>query len=175
MVEFMEGLHVASKSLKEGVTDPVSVIAGCDMFMRFITNTSHNITNLEACRERIISRGEKFVDDAPQRRENAAEIGLKFIKDGTTILIHSYSRVVMQLLRRAAAEDKRFNVLVTESRPSTKGQQAVDELTKYDIPAQLIPDAAVGHFIDRVDMVLVGAEGVVENGGLINQVPHTNY
>ncbi len=43
-------------------------------------------------------------------------------------------------------------------------------MTAKDIPAQMILDAAVGYFIEKVDMVLVGAEGVVENGGLINQI-----
>jgi len=38
------------------------------------------------------------------------------------------------------------------------------------IPTTIILDAAVGYVIDKVDMVLVGAEGVVENGGLINQI-----
>lgn len=36
--------------------------------------------------------------------------------------------------------------------------------------ATLIMDGAVGYIMDQVDLVLVGAEGVVENGGLINQV-----
>ena len=34
----------------------------------------------------------------------------------------------------------------------------------------MILDAAVGYFMGRMDLVLVGAEGVVENGGIINQV-----
>ena len=34
----------------------------------------------------------------------------------------------------------------------------------------MILDAAVGYIIEKVDMVLVGAEGVVESGGIINQV-----
>lgn len=49
----------------------------------------------------------------------------------------------------------------------------MDILRKSGIPATLILDAAVGYFIEKVDMVLVGAEGVVENGGVINQVYNT--
>jgi translation initiation factor 2B subunit (eIF-2B alpha/beta/delta family) len=29
---------------------------------------------------------------------------------------------------------------------------------------------AVGYFIGKVDMVMVGAEGICENGGLVNQI-----
>lgn len=33
-------------------------------------------------------------------------------------------------------------------------------------------DSAVGYIMDKVDMVFVGAEGVVENGGIVNKVRH---
>jgi translation initiation factor eIF-2B subunit alpha len=33
----------------------------------------------------------------------------------------------------------------------------------------LIVDSAVGHFMDKIDLVLVGAEGIVENGGIVNK------
>lgn len=38
------------------------------------------------------------------------------------------------------------------------------------IPVTVVLDSAVGYIMGKVDFVLVGAEGVVENGGLINQV-----
>lgn len=34
----------------------------------------------------------------------------------------------------------------------------------------MILDAAVGYMMEKVDLVLVGAEGVVESGGIINRV-----
>lgn len=37
------------------------------------------------------------------------------------------------------------------------------------IPVCLIPDAGVGYVIHKVDKVLLGAEGVAESGGVINQ------
>ena len=43
-------------------------------------------------------------------------------------------------------------------------------LRAKNIPCQVILDAAVGYFMSQVDLVLVGAEGVVENGGLVNQI-----
>lgn len=95
---------------------------------------------------------------------------MDFIQDNTTVMIHSYSRVVMMLLLKAAALNRRFRVLVTEARPTSRGYQAAQNLRKNGIPTTVILDAAVGHYIEKVDMVLVGAEGVVENGGIINQV-----
>lgn len=38
------------------------------------------------------------------------------------------------------------------------------------IPTTIILDSAVGYFMEQIDMVIVGAEGVVENGGIVNSV-----
>ena len=38
------------------------------------------------------------------------------------------------------------------------------------IPITLIPDSAVGAVMEGVDLCLVGAEGVMENGGIVNKV-----
>ena len=132
-----------------------------------------------------------MVEQFASHREKAAEKGLRFIKDddvGThlsisyhqtsthipvanqVILVHSYSRVVMKLLHRASQTSKRFKVFVTESRPSGSGEKVVRELRQANIPAELISDAAVGYVIEQVDYVIVGAEGVTQNGGVINQV-----
>jgi len=45
-------------------------------------------------------------------------------------------------------------------------------LKALDIPCTLILDSAVGYIMERVDMVMVGAECVVESGGIINKVIH---
>jgi translation initiation factor eIF-2B subunit alpha len=84
--------------------------------------------------------------------------------------MHSYSRVVMTLLLRAAACNKRFTVLVTEARPNSRGYDAAKTLQQNDIPATVILDSAIGYYMGKVDMVLSGGEGVVENGGIVNQI-----
>lgn len=43
-------------------------------------------------------------------------------------------------------------------------------LEKCGVPCTVILDSAVGYIMEQVDMVMVGAEGVVESGGIINKV-----
>ena len=43
-------------------------------------------------------------------------------------------------------------------------------LNKMGIPTTLIMDSAVSHYLHKVDAVLVGAEAVVENGGIVNKI-----
>lgn len=44
------------------------------------------------------------------------------------------------------------------------------ELENLNIPCTLILDSAVGYIMESIDMVMMGAEGVVESGGIINKI-----
>ena len=46
----------------------------------------------------------------------------------------------------------------------------VRELEDAGVPYTLILDASIGYIMSEIDYVLVGAEGVVESGGIINRV-----
>ncbi|CAG8489328.1 12406_t:CDS:2 [Ambispora gerdemannii] len=168
--EFMESLKNASQTLKSSTRNSISLSAGTDLFLRFVTRTSHDVTNLDACKEHLMNSGKVLVEKAAAVRHKIAELGVQFIKDDAVILIHAYSRVVTLLLQRAAKYNKRFKVYVTESRPTSLGVRSSKILRKAGIPATVILDTAVGYIIDKVDAVFVGAEGVVENGGLINAI-----
>jgi hypothetical protein len=56
----------------------------------------------------------------------------------------------------------------TEGRPDNTGPKVAKELLAAGIPVTLILDSGVGFIMEKVDMLLVGAEGVVESGGIIN-------
>ena len=118
----------------------------------------------------LVERGNTFVERAYKCRDRIADLALEFIQDGSTILVHSLSKVVTILLLRAAAANRRFRVYVTESKPTSQGFEAVRILQQHGILASVILDSAVGFYIGSSDIVLVGAEGVVENGGVVNQV-----
>ncbi|KAK9729757.1 translation initiation factor eIF-2B subunit alpha [Basidiobolus ranarum] len=170
MSEFMQMLEEASLSLKTSTRNSISLSAGCDLYMRFVTRTIHDLSDFEACKNHLIARGKLFKEKATDCRKSIASLGCQFIKDDETILIHSFSRVVMLLLLKAASQNKRFRVYVTESRPLCKGLEAAKVLREAGIPTTIILDTAVGYIMEKVDAVFVGAEGVVENGGVINQI-----
>ncbi|KAI8929022.1 hypothetical protein BC831DRAFT_423045 [Entophlyctis helioformis] len=164
----MKHLDVQANALKELPENRISMIAGCDLFFRFVTRHPAE-SDFEPWKAKIVQLGESMVQNCQSHRTSAAMSGVKFIKEDSVILVHSYSRVVMMLLKLAFAQC-RFKVIVTDAKPSDSGRRAVAELRGEGIPAALINDAAVGTVIGKVDMVLVGAEGVVQNGGIINQV-----
>ncbi|KAL0965751.1 hypothetical protein UPYG_G00285240 [Umbra pygmaea] len=48
-------------------------------------------------------------------------------------------------------------------------RQMAEALKRLNVSITVVLDAAVGSVL-KVDLVLVGAEGVVENGGIINKI-----
>lgn len=168
MAEFLaiiqSGIHV----LKSSVPNAISLSAGCDLFLRYILRSVEDPRDFDACRAHLLTHGRLFVDRAKSSRWAIAQFGKDLIRDGSVVLLHSYSRVVTALLSNAAENNIRFQCIILETSPSMTGLITARILRSKGIPCSVIPDNAVGYVMAKVDMVLVGAEGVVENGGIIN-------
>uniref|UniRef100_A0A3Q3K1U1 Translation initiation factor eIF2B subunit alpha n=1 Tax=Monopterus albus TaxID=43700 RepID=A0A3Q3K1U1_MONAL len=147
----------------------VAVSSGGELFLRFISLTSLEHQDLSRCKKVMEERGEFFLKKISMSRSKVAKLCHTFIKDGAKILTHSYSRVVLRVLEKAAGDKKRFSVYVTESQPDSAGSMA-EALRKLNVPVTVVLDAAVGYVLEKVDLVIVGAEGVVESGGIINKI-----
>ncbi|KAF7057652.1 hypothetical protein CFC21_064864 [Triticum aestivum] len=112
----------------------------------------------------------KKASDKLKARKTIAMLSQDFISDGCTMLVHGYSRVVLEILKLAASNRKLFRVLCTEGRPDRTGLRMSNELAALGIPVKVLIDSAVAYSMDEVDMVFVGADGVVESGGIINMM-----
>lgn len=167
-----EELRKATEEMKKADCSITSVQSGCELFQRFITLTGAlDQSNIKECKDIMKKRGEIFLRKLQEARPKIAKLGAPFILDGQKILTHSKSRVVLQTLREAAlTSKKRFHVFITESYPDQSGVLMRNELLKLNISSTLILDSAMGYVMESVDLVLVGAEGVVESGGIINKV-----
>ncbi|XP_012268409.1 translation initiation factor eIF-2B subunit alpha [Athalia rosae] len=150
---------------------PVTGIAsGCELFLRFITLATLDTPSFADCKGIMIQRGKLFYEKLFAARGKVAKLAAQFIIDGSRVLTHSKSRVVLQTMREAAASNKRFEVYVTTSSPDNSGEEMCRDLTSLEVPCTLILDSAMGYVMEQVDMVMVGAEGVAESGGIINKV-----
>jgi translation initiation factor eIF-2B subunit alpha len=147
----------------------ISLAASMDVFLLYVTRVATRMafeTNLHA---EIVERAEKFVKLYISSRDKIASVGSQFVRDGSTVLVHGYSRVVLSLLINAA-KTCNFTVLVTEGRPVGAGCKVMEKLKESNIECEIILDSAVAYSMQRVDLCLVGAEGVVESGGVVNML-----
>ncbi|NXC42397.1 EI2BA factor, partial [Penelope pileata] len=177
--ETMQGLRSSLRDAIDTlsrVDSSVAVNSGGELFLRFISLTSLEYSDYSKCKEIMIERGEIFLRKVSLSRNKIAKLCHPFVRDGARILTHAYSRVVLRVLEAAVESKKRFSVYVTESQPDQAGQvflnlqKMAKALRKLNIPVTVILDAAVGYIMEKVDLVLVGAEGVVESGGIINKI-----
>ncbi|CAH2006304.1 unnamed protein product [Acanthoscelides obtectus] len=172
-----ETVQELETNLKDGInvmknTDyPVTAInSGCELFLRFITLAALDTRCFSDCKKIMLDRGHLFIKKLDEARGKIVKLASKFIEDGSKVLTHSRSRVVLQALRKAHKQNKRFEVFVTISAPDNSGKQMCKELQAEGIPCTLILDSAVGYIMEQVHFIMVGAEGVVESGGIVNKV-----
>ncbi|KAJ0008230.1 hypothetical protein Pint_28973 [Pistacia integerrima] len=124
--------------------------------MRYVTRTSAlECEDFNSAKSRLIERAEKFGEISYEARRIIAMLSQDFIFDGCTILVHRFSRVVLEVLKTAAQNKKLFRVFCTEGRPDRTGLRLSNELAKLDVPVKLLIDSAVAYTMDEVDMVFV--------------------
>lgn len=159
------------KNIDVGMRASVSLDSGTDLFLRYVTRCYLEFRDFDELKAQLVERGEAFADKSLRSRAKIAELGQNFVRDGATVLVHGFSRVVLALLVRAAnVGNKNFNVIATEGRPDGSGCLMARLLVEAGIPVEIIADTAVAHMMEQIDLVLVGAEAVVESGGTINAI-----
>mgnify|MGYP003318312755 CR=1 FL=1 len=102
MMGLEKDLLDASRALQKSNETSIALRAACELFMRYVTRTSTlDSDNLQGVRAHLIDRGNKFAEISSNARATITQLGGRFIRDGTTVLIHGISRVVIALLQHA--------------------------------------------------------------------------
>jgi eIF-2B alpha/beta/delta-like uncharacterized protein len=127
------------------------------------------VVDLEEARRRTRDAARGFREELVSRGEQIAHQALGVILPGSTLLTHSRSSTVLRALLHARSEGGDFEVVCTESRPLYEGRAVAEELSKRHIPTTVIIDAGVAEVMERVDLVVVGADAVSPDG-LVNKV-----
>lgn len=191
--ETLDLLEKSTTHLKNSIPNPIGLSAGTDLFQRYLITTLQRPGQLgpagdfNAIRAHLLSNGRLFIRRAKESRDKIATFGRGFVRDGSTVLTNGGSRVVASLLQKAADEKGgpsavRFRVIYVLS--STKGGsiesshgntepeglETVRALREKGVPVATIPESAVAYALGKADIVIVGAEGVVENGGIVSRM-----
>jgi translation initiation factor eIF-2B subunit alpha len=176
--ETLDLVKTQSDYLKSRIPNSISLSAGTDLFQRYMISSlkPSSTGNFETVRQHLLSNGRLFVSRAKAGRERIAAYGQHFVRDGSVVLTHGGSRVVGTLLGKAAETSKtggnvRFKVIyVMNGARVSESQAVVSSLRAKGVPVATISEGAVGYAMGKVNLVIVGAEGVVENGGFISRL-----
>jgi len=177
MMQLQDELREASEQMMASFSQSTSgrshiaLKSGCELFLKYITRTFLELPDFEECKQAILERGQRFQMISLAARDRIAAQAAAFVPNNGTVLTHGYSRVVANILLEAAKKaNKHFDLIVLEGRPDAAGVKAAQFYVQKGIPVRLCLDAAMGTIMEQVDVVLVGAEAIAENGGVINKV-----
>jgi translation initiation factor eIF-2B subunit alpha len=176
--ETLDLVKSQSDYLKSRIPNSISLSAGTDLFQRYMISSlkPSSTGSFDSVKQHLLSNGRLFVSRAKAGRERIAGYGRGFVRDGSTVLTHGGSRVVGALLGKAAEASAsggnvRFKVIyVMNDAASSESRAVVSSLRAKGVPVATISEGAVGYAMGKVDLVIVGAEGVVENGGIISRL-----
>ncbi|MFH1055947.1 MAG: S-methyl-5-thioribose-1-phosphate isomerase [Candidatus Altiarchaeota archaeon] len=101
-----------------------------------------------------------------------AEIGAGLVEEGDVILTICNSTTVVNVLRKAWSDGKRFKVYACETRPRLQGHITAKDLAAGGVDVTLIVDSAAYHTMlhKGVRKVMVGADTVYANGDVVNKI-----
>ena len=112
--------------------------------------------------------------------EAIARHGASLINDKTTILTHCNTGslatgsvgTALGAIEKAHADGKEIFVYADETRPRFQGALTAWELGKAGIKHKVICDSAAGYLMGRgtVEMVMVGADRIAQNGDTANKI-----
>jgi translation initiation factor eIF-2B subunit delta len=92
------------------------------------------------------------------------------LKNLKSVITLSRSGTVLEILKLWYQKKKGINVVVCESRPMLEGRLMAEELAANGIKVELITDAMMGIFIEKVDSAIIGADVVLRNGNVVNKL-----
>ena len=124
-------------------------------------------TDVDVLRAAAAGAARRLIADSRGAAGAAAANASTILAGARTLLTHSYSATIvtlLELLRPAAP-----SVIVAESRPLNEGYRTIESLIEMDLAATLITDAQIGAAIDGVDVVIVGADGILPDGSVVNK------
>jgi len=175
MAELSQNLKNTSKFIlqNDDVLAAACISSSSELFQRHITLESLKVlevSNFEDVQSVLVAKGEKFLENVLAARKKILLYSFPFINEGVTILTHSMSTNVEQVLNYAKSLNKSFKVFVTQSMPDESGSKMIEKLKQKNIFATMILDSAVAYAMEQVDIVLLGAEGITANGGIINKI-----
>lgn len=124
----------------------------------------------EAGAARLRKRAERWEQEAAERRRALVRLAVERLADSPAPLLFDYSSTVADVVRALAQAGRLERLVVPESRAVDGGRRYLEALAGLGLPCLYLPDAAMEHAVARSNAVLLGAESVTADGGVVNTV-----
>ena len=86
-----------------------------------------------------------------------------------TVLTISHSKTLIKVFELWKKSCSDLKIIICESRPNNEGVLMAEQISKLKINTEVIVDNMSGKLIKEVDAVILGADQILSNGGIINK------
>jgi len=137
--------------------------------LNFITNSLTGET-VQELKNNLNTKTKEATTHLENAEEIISEITSKKIKNGSVIFTHCHSSTVVNVLKKAKKQGKKFEVHNTETRPKFQGRTTEKELLEEGIPVTMYVDSAARFALKKADLFLLGADAITSEGKVINKM-----
>ena len=162
---FRASMRAAARRLRE--TRPTAV--SLPNALRYVLRRMEGRT-VDALRESVTDAVAEFVAQLDRAREDLGRVGANRLADGDTVMTHCHSTDALACIEAAVEAGKEIEAIVKETRPRNQGHITAEQLREAGVPVTLIVDSAARRYLNEADHVLVGADSIAADGGVINKI-----
>ncbi|XP_067273152.1 translation initiation factor eIF-2B subunit delta isoform X1 [Pseudorasbora parva] len=102
--------------------------------------------------------------------EAISKYAIEKISNGDVILVYGCSSLVNHILCEAFEKQRKFRVIVVDSRPRLEGREALRRLVKKGIRCTYVLISALSYILPEVSKVFLGAHALLANGYVMSRV-----
>ncbi|ELZ32203.1 ribose 1,5-bisphosphate isomerase [Halorubrum distributum] len=162
---FRASLRAAARTLRE--TRPTAV--SLPNALRYVLQRMEG-DSVDRLRRSVVDASEAFVEQLDRAQEDLGQVGANRLADGDTVMTHCHSTDALACIEAAVEQGKSISAVVKETRPRQQGHITAEQLRDAGVPVTLIVDSAARRYLDEVDHVVVGADSIAADGGVINKI-----
>ncbi|KAL2153031.1 hypothetical protein VTH82DRAFT_4186 [Thermothelomyces myriococcoides] len=183
-MELVEIVKKEKAKLLASVPNPLPLLAGADLFEQYLLRSlrgptatasgsgTDRVLSFEETRQHLLDNKDLFAQRAKADRDSIAIWGSRYVSDGKVVLTAGGSRTVTKILLRAAADQsKHFKVIYVVDGRNKRSDVAVAQLREAGLEVETISPHKVAYVLGnqkQINLVLVGTEVVMQNGGIIS-------
>ncbi|QSG04616.1 ribose 1,5-bisphosphate isomerase [Halapricum desulfuricans] len=126
--------------------------------------------SVETLRRNTVAGAEEFRTRLDRAQTDLGRVGANRLRDGDRIMTHCHSTDVLACVETAREQGKELSAIVKETRPRNQGRLTAERLVELGVDVTLIVDSAARRYLNDVDHVLVGADAIAADGGVVNKI-----
>lgn len=161
---FYEAYQVAGKKIIKFQPNMVLLRKTHTQFLSFFKRLLKADNSLTEIKNALSDKVEEICSDLNRDLNNIAASGSKIIANFNKIFTYGNNTAVIEILKKAISQKRKFEVYCSKSSPSMEGINLARYLSERGMKTTLCEDAQIGTIINDMSLVVIGADRLYEEG-----------